>query len=194
VQPRTGLFEWGRSKAEAIVGRLVGLDGLRDLSALFADMVSIRERWPSLARRTHQLLRDPGTRYFVICAPTGGAMADAGYLVANLSRQGLRPSTVVLNRAESEPPACEQHVLEALERAATGVLPDNQHEALRTTLLRLREDHRLRGEAAQRAIDGLRRIAPAGTDVVRLPFVHRSEPRAIVLALADAWHDSGADI
>jgi len=191
IKPRTGLFEWGRSKAEAIVGKLVGLDGLRNLSALFADMVSVRERWADLARRTNTMLRHPDTRYLIISAPTGGALADAGFLVTHLQKQGLRPSAIVLNRAESDPPACETRVLRALDDG-TLVLQDHLQSALRSTLIAMHDEHASRSEAARRAIEGLHRIAPPDTRVIRLPFVHRSEPRAIVLALADAWADAAS--
>lgn len=193
LRPRTGLFEWGRSKAEAIFGKLVGLDGLRNLSALFADMVSVRERWAALARRTNSLLRDPGTRYLIIGAPTGGAMADAGFLVTNLQKHGLKPSAIVLNRAESEAPECESRVLEALVQGRIA-LPDPLLTALRQTLLAMRDEHAARSQAAQLATDGLERIAPNGTKLIRLPFVHRSEPRAIVMALADAWTQDGSSL
>lgn len=186
LQPRTGLFEWGRSKAEAIVGKLVGLEGLRNLSALFADMVSVRERWADLARRTNTMLRHPDTRYLIVGAPTGGAMADAEFLVTNLYKHGLRPSAIVLNRAESEAPPCEARVLDALVQGRIP-LPDSQREALHSALRTMQQEHASRSSAASRAADALRRFAPQGTTVIRLPFVHRSEPRAIVLALADAW-------
>jgi anion-transporting ArsA/GET3 family ATPase len=192
-RPATGLFEWGRSKAEAIMGKLVGLEGLRNLSALFADMVSVRERWAGLAHRTDQLLRAPTTRYLIIGAPTGGAMADAVYLVDNLTKSGLRPSAIVLNRAESDAPPCEKRVLSRLSSEDLG-LPEADRAALLATLETLGAEHRLRGEAAQHAIAGLQAIAPSGTEVIRLPFVHQSEPGAIVLALAAAWQRSGADL
>ena len=192
-KPKTGLFEWGRSKAEAIMGKIVGLEGLRNLSALFADMVSVRERWAGLARRTDNLLRNPSTRYLIIGAPTGGAMADASFLVRHLSQHGLQPSAIVLNRAESEPPACEQRVFDSITNTPPNV-PSEQRDALERTLRAMQDEHRLRGEAAYRAIEGLQAIAPRGTSVIRLPFVHRSEPSAIVLALADAWQESGSDL
>jgi len=192
-KPKTGLFEWGRSKAEAIMGKLVGLEGLRNLSALFADMVSVRERWAGLARRTDNLLRNPSTRYLIVGAPTGGAMADAEFLVRNLGQHGLQPSAIVLNRAESAPPRCEQRVLEIVNSDVGGI-PEPHREALVRTLSTMQEEHRLRGEAAHRAVEGLQAIAPAGTSVIRLPFVHRSEPSAIVLSLAEAWRESGSDL
>ena len=188
-RPKTGLFEWGRSKAEALMGKLVGLEGLRSLSALFADMVSVRERWASLARRTNALLHDPTTRYLIISAPTGGAMADASYLVHNLSKTGLRPTAVVLNRAETEAPSCEQHLLRALEADAHG-LAEQRREALVQALNKMREEHRQRGAAAEAATMHLRTIAPGNTPIIRLPFVHRAEPQAIVTALADAWEQA----
>jgi anion-transporting ArsA/GET3 family ATPase len=192
-QPRHGLLEWGRSKVEALMGRIVGLEGLRNLSALFGDMVAVRERWAGLARRTNALFREPSTRYLVIGAPTGGAMADVAYLVSNLARHQLRPSAIVLNRAELDAPDSEQLLLEALRRGPVGQLEEPLHSALRSTLETLREEHAQRSDAARKAAERLAAIAPAGTPVVRLPFVHRNEPRAIVEALALAWTESGAE-
>ncbi len=186
--PKAGLFEWGRSKVEAIFGSMVGLDGLRNLSALFADMVSVRERWAGLARRTNQLLHNVRTRYFVIGAPTGGAMADVAYLASNLTRQGLHPSAIVLNRAEMAPPDCERVLSEAL-RENRHNLSAPYYEAITRVLSTIRKDHHARGVAAQRASDQVEAVAPAGTRIYRLPYVHRSDPRAIVLALADAWDE-----
>ena len=185
-RPKSGLFEWGRSKAEAIMGKIVGIEGLRNLSMLFSDMVSVREQWAAMARRTDALFHNPSTRYLIISAPTGGAIADAGYLVENLRRKGLGTAGIVLNRAESAPPSCELRVMQALE---SGALDDSKEHvaALRTTLEAMRVEHQARGEAAESAMKVLRGIAPSGVEITRLPFVHRSEPRAVVLALADAW-------
>jgi anion-transporting ArsA/GET3 family ATPase len=188
--PRTGLLEWGRSKVEALVGKVVGLEGLRNLSSLFGDMIAVRERWATLARRTNTLLRDPTTRYFVIGAPTGGAMADVSYLSNNLSKHQLIPSAIVLNRAERDAPASERSLLEALKNGGGEPLDGAKREALRSILETLRSEHALRSEAARRACDRLQALAPAGTQIIRLPFVHRNEPRAIVEALADAWTEA----
>ncbi len=193
LKPKRGLFEWGRSKAEAIVGKIVGLEGLRSLSSLFADMVSVRERWAALARRTDDMLRNPSTRYLIIGSPTGGAMADADFLVRNLGVHGLRPSSIVLNRAESAPPACEQRVLEAILNGGLD-LPVAHKDALVQTLRTMAQEHRLRSQAAQQATEQLQRIAPPGTKVIRLPFIHRSEPSAIVQALSRIWFETGADL
>ncbi len=187
------LVEWGRSKVESLMGRIVGLDGLRNLSALFGDMVAVRERWAGLARRTNGMLRDPATRYFIVGSPTRGALADVQYLLANLAHHQLRPSAIVLNRAEELPPACEQHLLEALGDGFGSSLDGARRAALIRTLETMREEHTVRSAAARAAIDQLLKIAPPDTRVVRLPFVHRNEPRAIVTSLADAWTEAGID-
>ncbi|MBI5533942.1 MAG: AAA family ATPase [Deltaproteobacteria bacterium] len=191
--PRTGLLEWGRSKVEALVGKVVGLEGLRNLSALFGDMVAVRERWAGLARRTNTMLRDPTTRYFIIGAPTGGAMADVSYLANNLSRHGLNPSAIVLNRAEQDAPESEQVLRRTLDNGGADRIDATMRDALRTMLQTLGAEHTERSEAARKACERLQAIAPAGTSIVRLPFVHRNEPRAIVVALADAWKAAGID-
>jgi hypothetical protein len=81
-------------------------------------------------------------------------------------------------------------VLDALSSEQVA-LPAPQRAALEKTLVAMRAEHVARAEAARRAADRLSELAPPGTSVVRLPFVHRSEPRAIVLELADAWAEAG---
>ena len=191
--PRTGLLEWGRSKVEALMGRIVGLEGLRNLSALFGDMVAVRERWATLARRTHDMLSDSSTRYFIVGAPTGGALADVSFLVTNLQRHHLRPGAIVLNRAEEDPPASEQLLLDALREGRASELDERRTIALVRCLEGMREEHAVRSAAARHAIEHLEKVAPLNTRIVRLPFVHRNEPRAIVAALADAWTEAGID-
>ena len=117
-------------------------------------------------------------------------MADVDYLVSSLSRHKLKPTAIVLNRAETEPPEAEKVLLTALDDGSldAGSVP---YQALRQLLLTMRHEHDSRARAANIACDRLQAITPAGTQVVRLPFVHRNDPTAIVLALADAWSEWG---
>jgi anion-transporting ArsA/GET3 family ATPase len=186
TQPKAGLFRWGRAKVESVFGSIVGIEGMRNLSALFADMVAVRERWAALARRTNQLFQSATTRYLIIGSPSGGAIADVAYLLSNLKRHALHPSAIVLNRAEQDAPECELTLLEALSKSAFG-MNAGQHAALLGVLHTLASDHQARAIAAHRAAEELKGLVPDQTSLVRLPYVHRSEPSAIVLALADAW-------
>lgn len=180
------LFAWGKAKLEALFARVIGLPGLRSLSSMFGDLFTVRERWAALARRTQVMLADPSTRYFLVGAPTGGALDDIAYLAQSLERQKLRPTAVVLNRAEREPPACEQQVRSLLD-AGGGQLPPSEQQILRQTLEVLAAEHAARKSAADEASKQLARRVPRGTPVLRLPFVGPASPRDIVLALADEW-------
>ena len=191
-RPKSGLFEWGRSKAESLMGKIVGLDGLRSLSELFGDMVSVRERWAGLAHRTEALFRNPSTRYLIIVAPTGGALADARYLASNLRRIDLRPSSIVLNRAECSAPPCESRIRLAIESGFDFVgrgVPSDHIGALLQTLKTMEIEHQARSDAARSALHTLESLCPSNVRITRLPFVYRSEPAAIVRAISDAWLD-----
>lgn len=185
-EKRGGLFAWGRAKVEGLFGRLLGGSGIRNLADLFAELMTVRERWADLARKTDALLGNPRTRYMLIGAPSGGAIADIGYLVRSLERRKLRPTAVVLNRAEREPPPCEQAVLGLLDQRLPSVLPADE-AVLRETLEDLRREHALRHASADDAVRALEPRLPRGTPILRLPFVGPAQPNEIVLALADAW-------
>lgn len=188
--PRAGLLEWGRSKVEALIGKLVGVEGLKNLSSLFADMLAVRQRWTTLVRRTNEMLRDKRTRYFIIGAPTGSATDDVAYLVSNLTHHRLAPSAIVLNRAEPHAPASERALREAIEQGVDGLSP-LLRGALDETLRKLASEHETRKEAVRIVCEKLAVVAPAGVPVIRLPLIRRADSRAIVLALANACGSAG---
>jgi anion-transporting ArsA/GET3 family ATPase len=183
---RRGLFAWGRSKVEALFGHVVGVDALRNLSALFAEMVSARERWAELVRESDRLLRAPATRYFVVGAPSGGAVSDVAFLLGALERRKVRPAAVVLNRAERGASPVERDV-RALLDAHPGLVAPADEAALRAALEALALEHRARSAAADAAARALAARSPRGVPLVRLPFVGPASPPEIVLGLADAW-------
>jgi anion-transporting ArsA/GET3 family ATPase len=186
--PATGIFAWGKAKLESLFGRVIGLTGLRALSSMFGDLASVRERWATLARRTQTMLEDPSTRYLLVGAPTGGAIEDVAYLQQSLERRKLRPTAVILNRAEREAPACERGVLSLLDQGPR-LITEADERVLRETLTAMSAEHRARQTAADEVGKTLLKRLPRGTPIVRLPFVGPASPSEIVLALADAWAD-----
>ena len=185
--PRRGFLSWGRSKVEGVFGRLVGASAVRNLAALFGELASVRERWAELARKTDRLLGDPRTRYLLVGAPSGGAIADIAYLSKSLARRRLRPTAIVLNRAEREPPACEAAVRALLD---AGTVREADRDVLKETLDQLASEHRARAYAAAEATRELEVRLGRSTRVIRLPFVGPAQPNEIVLALADAWAEA----
>ncbi len=186
---KTGFFAWGRAKVEGLFGRVMGVQGLRDLSALFAELISVRQRWADLARRTHKVLKDSRTRYYLVGAPTSSAVADVLHLAGALGRRKLHPTAIVLNRAESDVPPHERRLTERLIREPE-LLGAEGHEALTRTLAELAEEHRARSRAALVAERAFA-IGSPRTKILRLPYVGPRPPRDIVLALADAWEFAG---
>ena len=184
-----GLFAWGRAKVEGLFGRIVGMDALRNLSALFGEMAAVRARWAQSVRRSQEILEDPANRYLVVGAPAGGSLADVRFLIDALAERSLAPTAIVLNRAETGPGEGENGVSRLLDTRSDLVerLGAADVALLRSTLGTLAEEHRARGLAADEAVSFLEAHAPRGTPVLRLPFVGPGSPREIVLALADAW-------
>jgi anion-transporting ArsA/GET3 family ATPase len=180
------IFAWGKARLEALFARVIGLPGLRSLSSMFGDLFTVRERWAALARRTQVMLADPGTRYLLVGAPTGGALDDIAYLAGSLERQKLRPTAIVLNRAEREPPPCEREVRELLDENPSLVTTADQ-QILRQTLDVLAAEHAARKTAADEATRQISKRLSRGIPVVRLPFVGPASPRDIVVSLADEW-------
>lgn len=185
-----GIFSWGRSKVEGLFGQVLGTGGVRDLSLFFAELVSVRQRWADLSRRTDTFLHGEKTRYFIVGAPTGGAMADVLYLTRALERRKQKPSAIVLNRAEREIPASELAIAKLLDDNA-GIIGVDDERAIRETLTSLSVEHRARAAAADDATRRITATAPRGTALVRLPYVGPRKPNEIVLALADAWEAAG---
>ncbi len=180
------IFAWGKARLEALFARVIGLPGLRSLSSMFGDLFTVRERWAALARRTQVMLADPGTRYLLVGAPTGGALDDVAYLAGSLERQKLRPTAIVLNRSEREPPPYEREVRALLDGNPNLVTTADQ-QILRQTLDVLAAEHAARKTAADEATRQLGKRLPRGIPVVRLPFVGPASPRDIVVSLADEW-------
>ncbi|MCS6899002.1 MAG: ArsA-related P-loop ATPase [Myxococcales bacterium] len=180
------IFAWGKARLEALFARVIGLPGLRSLSSMFGDLFTVRERWAALARRTQVMLADPATRYLLVGAPTGGALDDIIYLAGSLERQKLRPTAIVLNRSEQEPPAYAREVQALLDKDPS-LLSEREQQILRQTLEVLASEHAARKAAADEATHQIGKRLPRGVPVVRLPFVGPASPRDIVMSLADEW-------
>lgn len=187
---KRSIFSWGRSKVEGLFGQVLGTAGVHDLSMFFAELVSVRQRWADLSRRTDTFLHGEKTRYFIVGAPTGGAMADVMYLTRALERRKQKPAAIVLNRAERDIPASELAIATILD-SRPGIVSVDDERAIRATLTGLSTEHHARAAAADEATRRIHTTAPRGTALVRLPYVGPRAPNEIVLSLADAWEAAG---
>ena len=164
--PRSGLFAWGRAKVEGLFGRLVGVSALRNLSSLFAELVSVRSRWAELARKTDDMLGGTDTRYLLVGAPTGGAIEDVSYLLRSLERRKLRPEAVILNRAEREPPD--------LRAAGGGDVEERSEGSFERADSGARRDARVAFGRAQNPGDGGRRRRECALTAASSRDAHRA--------------------
>jgi anion-transporting ArsA/GET3 family ATPase len=169
-----GLFAAGRRRIEGMFGKLLDARTLRDLAGLFAELALVKDRFAKLARLSEHLLLGPETRYLLVAAPSGSAAADASFLARKLKRLGQRPTALVLNRADRDPPAW----LAELDRRSD--LPRELKAALESVHAEMHARQRS-GDQLARALG---RDVP-GVPTVRLPTLEAREPSAIVRQLAD---------
>jgi len=168
-----GLLAAGKKRVEALFGKLLSAQTLRDLAGLFAELSIVKERFAQLARVSEHLLVGPETRYLLVAGPTGSASADATFLSKRLKRLGQRPTGLVLNRADSKAPAW------ADELTGTPMPPE-----LATALEAVRADFATRvraGDHLARSLQGELPRVPA----VRLPTLEARDPSRIVRQLGD---------
>ncbi len=163
-----------RKGAEAALARGLGGRLVLDLTGLFSEMMRVRERFAGLANQSSRLLLGEGSRYVLVAAPTGSALADVRFLARKLEKFGRTPSGVVLNRADIAPRAWAEPL-----RADPHTPP-----ALAAALAQLEAERVARTTAADQMAEVLARHL-ASVPRVRLPFVESRSPAEIVLRLAD---------
>jgi len=163
-----------RKTAEAALARGLGGRLVLDLTGLFSEMMRVRERFAGLANQSARLLLGESSRYVLVAAPTGSALADVRFLARKLEKLGRAPAAVVLNRADVTPRAWAAALL------ADAYTPP----ALAIALRQIESEREARTTAADQMSEVLARHL-ASVPRVRLPFVESRGPAEIVLRLAD---------
>jgi len=163
-----------RKGAEAALARGLGGRLVLDLTGLFSEMLRVRERFAGLANQSSRLLLGESSRYVLVAAPTGSALADVRFLARKLEKLGRRPAGIVLNRADIAARAWAAPLLDD-----PGTPP-----ALGAALRQLEAERTARTAAADQMADVLAHHL-ASVPRVRLPFVESRSPADIVLRLAD---------
>lgn len=169
-----GLLSWGKKRVGNLVSHLVGAQAIRDIAALFAEFVPVRERWLTLVRSVERRMRSDSTRYVIVSGPSGSSLDDADYLLGELRARQLMPSEILLNRAVDEIPPW----LVALDDAAD--------PALAAALVAYRSEFRARVLQTRIARERLDDLGSARLPVHGLPALRTADPRAILEALATA--------
>jgi anion-transporting ArsA/GET3 family ATPase len=169
-----GLFAWGKKRVGHLIGNLVGAVAIRDIAALFAEFLPVRERWLGLVERVEQRIRAASTRYIVVTAPSGSAMDDAAYLLDELESRDLRATAVLLNRSVAETPAW----LTALAPRAA------EEPGLARALAAYTLEYGASREQTRLALGRLASLTDGRTPLIALPTLRSTDPRDILRNLA----------
>ncbi|MBK7583617.1 MAG: hypothetical protein IPI67_25915 [Myxococcales bacterium] len=176
-----GLLAWGKKRVGHLVSNLVGVVAIRDIAALFAEFMPVREKWLDLTRRVEERIRMPSTRYVIVTGPSGSSLDDAAYLVGELRERSLGASAVLLNRAVSEAPAWVSEL-----EARISSEPD-----LAGALGAYRNEYTAREGQTRRALEALRGMVDKKTPLAALPTLRTNDPRVILVALAGELAGAG---
>jgi len=173
-QPRgRGLLAWGKRRIQALLGKVAGNLALSDVSALFQDLIQVRERWLELLGQVQQRLDSEQTRYLVVSAPGDASLADAEYLLLELSRRSRRTHGVFVNRAVERVPAWLTD------------LDPGQDELLAAVHRDYLAEYQARASRTAHARERIARAAGPDVPLKVLPALPTSDPRVILSGLAD---------
>lgn len=167
-----GLLAWGKKRVGHLVSNLVGVVAVRDIAALFAEFLPVREKWLHLVKNVERRIALPSTRYVIVTGPSGSSLDDAEYLVGELRERSLSASAVLLNRAVGAAPAW------------VGALEGRDAPELGEAITAYRDEYAAREAQTRAAVAALRGMLPAKTPLAALPTLKTSDPREILIALA----------
>ena len=166
---------WGRRRAERALARVLGESAVADVSGLFSEMMLAREPFVELSNLASEMLLSKSTRYLLVAAPHGVAGDDVRFLLAQLKHLHLAPRALLVNGGRRKPPDWQALV------DAADLIPI----ALNEEVQQLHAENLARWAAADKLSAAFTRDHHRLAQIA-LPFVENSEPREIVIALADA--------
>lgn len=180
---KKGLIARGRRKLEQAMGKVLGLAFIRDLSGLFTELSRVRERFVAFSELTARMLLGPQSRYILVGAPTGSSSDDLAYLFRKLKKIGIRPRSLVLNRADRRTPVW----IDILRQ-----LPDLD-TSLASALTTLHDEVERRVIVSDAVAATYIQTHP-DVHLIRLPTIDSREPAEIVETLASALAEHLGDL
>jgi anion-transporting ArsA/GET3 family ATPase len=168
-----GAAGWARRRVEGTLGKTLGARFIADMSGLFTELLRVRERFASLARESERLLLGDSSRYVLVAAPTGAALADTRFLAKKLEKLGRTPAAILLNRADAAPRTWVRALLASADTPA----------GMRAALVQIDAERSSRTVAADEMSRELGSSHPH-LPRVRLPLVESRNPAEIVRHLA----------
>jgi anion-transporting ArsA/GET3 family ATPase len=189
---------WNRAGASVLtlLSRVAGDTFVEDVVGFVGTFGDLFGHFRARGIEVGKTLRDPRTRYVIVCAPDPNRLAEARAIDARLAESGTRAHAFIVNRVD-EPFLPESGSDEALERATVLLGGTAERERVRVFISRLEAMRRIRDSAAAthaRALQELRDHAQ-GRPVFTAPRVPPGEsPRAALLALYVGLFAGGANV
>ncbi|HET9058589.1 MAG TPA: ArsA-related P-loop ATPase [Acidimicrobiales bacterium] len=173
---RMGLraLEVGAQLMLRTIAKVAGGQVVSDTVQFFTEFEGMEDGFRARAQRADEMLHSDQTSFVLVCAPRRDTVEEAVFLADHLSREGLQPAEIVVNRCYPHFGAVPEALAEALSSTELAPLVANLNQ-LRAVAER--EDAQLErlSNAVPKAV--LRRvplISPAVSDIPGLVEVARS--------------------
>lgn len=180
------LFSRAGAAALALMGKVAGQDFIDETSGFFGAFADLLGSFKARGVEVGKLLRDPRTRFLIVCAPDLTRIAEAQEIDRRLAQAGCRAHGFVVNRVDEAFQPASGDFERTVERATALLGGEAERARVRTFLERLeglRRDHESAALAHQQVIQALRHYA-GSRPVFAAPRVpSQQSPRAALLAL-----------
>jgi anion-transporting ArsA/GET3 family ATPase len=157
----------GASPLTGLVGRVTGVDLLREVTEFVAAFDGMYEGFKDRAKRVRDLLHQPATAFVVVATPDEAALVEGAFFTGRLAGDHLRLGAVVVNRvttSASVPP------VSAPRRKALAA--DGDDGRLLAALLDHHADRTAQASAEQQRINTLLAAVPGlGAARVQVPLL-----------------------
>ena len=157
----------GASPLTGLVGRVTGVDLLREVSDFVAAFDGMYEGFKDRARRVRDLLHQQSTAFVVVATPDEAALLEGAFFAGRLAGDHLRLGAVVVNRVTT---AAALPAVSAARRKALAAGSDDGK--LLAALLDRHADRAAQAGAEQQRINTLLAAVPAtGSARVQVPLL-----------------------
>lgn len=97
-----GLLGRGAGLMLTMFAKVTGVNMLEELSSFFGALAGLTDGFRERARGVEQLLRDPQTGFLIVTSPEHEPSREAGFLHAQLAREGMSFAGLIVNRFQDQ--------------------------------------------------------------------------------------------
>jgi anion-transporting ArsA/GET3 family ATPase len=188
VRPERGrlsrLLPRGGAAASRLLALLASKKLVEQASDFFGALLNLQQGFRDRANRMQDILREPSTAFFLVCAPAQSSLEDAAFLRDGLLERRMGIDAAIFNRAfvaEARAPGPDSTPEQGRQQAALSALSaaaeaEGRAQAARTLLSaieRLRAETVDQNRTNQHAIDGFFAHLPRGCARIELPELER---------------------